>query len=40
MFEKTMFANMMFWWGQFFAVTCVAYNYSKDYSNFTYSPGS
>lgn len=37
--KGTMIGNMIYWFGQFFGVTSVAYNYHRDYFNFTYYKG-
>ena len=34
-----MLANMFFWWGQFFCITSVCFNYVQDYQNFRFVPG-
>eukprot|EP00347_Sterkiella_histriomuscorum_P012811 403367139 len=39
LFDQTVFGNLIFWFGQFFAVTSVCVNYSYDYGNFKYNPG-
>lgn len=37
--KGTVLGNMIWWFGQFFGITSVAYNYVRDYQNFTYIKG-
>ena len=42
LFQKlkgTMIGNMVYWFGMFFGITSVAYNYHRDYYNFQFCPG-
>ncbi len=37
--KGTLFGNMVYWFGQIFGVTSVAYNYYRDYYNYQYYKG-
>ena len=37
--KGTLFGNVVFWFGQIFGVTSVAYNYYRDYYNYQYYKG-
>jgi len=37
--KGTLFGNMVYWFGQIFGVTSVAYNYYRDYFNYEYYKG-
>jgi hypothetical protein len=37
--KGTIYGNIIYWYGQFFGITMVAYLYQRDYFNYTYFRG-